>query len=81
MTKYSYILAVAALMTLGACAQKEKTVQLSDQDRALIMETRNISEEARQQAAQALGEARRALDAAEAANQKAERMFLESQAK
>ncbi len=71
------ILASLSVLALSACAN----TKLSDSDRALLIETRNMAEEAKQQSAMAVSEAKRARESAERAAEKADRIFKESQKK
>lgn len=81
--KRKYVFVAIALAGLSAC-----TTKLDPQDKALLMETRNLAEQAVSQSSAALAEAkaaresseRAAMDAA-ASGKKADRIFRESQQK
>jgi hypothetical protein len=77
------LLATVAVMALSAC-----TTKLAPEDRAMLGEIRNTAEEAKQNSAQALAEAKRARESADqaakdaaAAGNKADSIFKEAQKK
>lgn len=78
----SIMLAGVAILSLSACSQ------FSEQDRALLMETNAMAQDAKNQSVLATEEARRAREAAmkaaadaKAASDKADRIFRQSQNK
>lgn len=77
------ILATVAIAALSAC-----TTKLAPEDRAILGEIRNTAEEAKQNSAQAMAEAKRAREAADqaardamSASNKADNIFKEAQKK
>ncbi|MDB2414219.1 hypothetical protein N9W34_00430 [Rickettsiales bacterium] len=80
--KNYYILTAIMLIGLSACTTASKDgASLSSKDRALLMETRDLAQDAKRQSSKALDEAKNARETANRAAMKADRIFRESQVK